>query len=126
MAVILGIVAPVFLIVALGYGAAKRGLVDQAGFTGLNTFAFALASPALLFLGGTTGMVGGGRAALAFFVGTAAIMGAYTIARWLAGKLDGVRRATFDNTMLFWHYTVAQGLIGLLLTHGFPRVIGSA
>jgi cytochrome c oxidase subunit I+III len=60
-----------------------------------------------------------------FFVGTVAIMGAYTIARWLAGKLDGVRRATFDNTMLFWHYTTAQGLIGLLLTHGFPRVIGS-
>jgi cytochrome c oxidase subunit I+III len=62
----------------------------------------------------------------AFFVGTATIMAGYTIARWLAGKLDGVRRATFDNTMLFWHYTTAQGLIGLLLTYGFPRVIGTA
>jgi predicted permease len=69
MAVVLGIVAPVFLIIALGYGAAKRVFVDQAGFKGLNTFAFSLASPALLFLGGTTGAVGGGRAALAFFVG---------------------------------------------------------
>jgi cytochrome c oxidase subunit I+III len=62
----------------------------------------------------------------AFFVGTATIMAGYTIARWLAGKLDGVRRATFDNTMLFWHYTTAQGVVGLLLTYGFPRVIGSA
>jgi cytochrome c oxidase subunit I+III len=62
----------------------------------------------------------------AFFVATAVLMGAYTIARRLAGKLDGVRRATFDNTMLFWHYTTAQGLAGLLLTCGFPRLIGSA
>jgi cytochrome c oxidase subunit I+III len=62
----------------------------------------------------------------AFFVGTAVIMAAYVIARWLAGKLDGVRRATFDNTMLFWHYTMAQGVVGLLLTYGFPRVIGGA
>jgi cytochrome c oxidase subunit I+III len=61
-----------------------------------------------------------------FFVGSAAIMAVYTIARWLAGKLDGVRRTTFDNTMLFWHYTTAQGLIGLLLTYGFPRLVGSA
>jgi cytochrome c oxidase subunit I+III len=61
-----------------------------------------------------------------FFVGTAMLMGGYTIARWLAGKLDGVRRATFDNTMLFWHYTTAQGLIGLVLTYGFPRAMGSA
>ena len=52
---ILGIVAPVFLIIALGYSAAKRGLVDKAGFTGLNTFAFALASPALLFPGSASG-----------------------------------------------------------------------
>jgi hypothetical protein len=28
--------------------------------------------------------------------------------------------------MLFWHYTAAQGLIGLLLVHGFPRMIGAA
>jgi cytochrome c oxidase subunit I+III len=61
-----------------------------------------------------------------FFVATVVLMGAYTIARRLAGKLDGVRRATFDNTMLFWHYTGAQGVFGLLLTYGFPRLVGSA
>jgi cytochrome c oxidase subunit I+III len=61
----------------------------------------------------------------AFFVGTASIMAVYTVARWLAGKLDRVRRATFDNTMLFWYYTTAQGLVGLLVTYGFPRVVGT-
>jgi len=60
----------------------------------------------------------------AFFVVTTVIMGLYTIARWLAGKLDSVRRATFDNTMLFWHYTTAQGLVGLIVVYGAPHAIG--
>ena len=51
------------------------------------------------------------------------IMGLYTLARSWCGLLDGRRRATFDNTMLLWHYTVAQGLAALLLVHGFPRML---
>ena len=62
----------------------------------------------------------------AFFVATVAIMALYTIARWWAGKLDSVRRSTFDNTMLFWHYATAQGLVGVLVVHGFPRLLGGA
>jgi cytochrome c oxidase subunit I+III len=58
----------------------------------------------------------------AFFVLTAVSMGLYTIARRLAHRLDGVRRASFDNTMLMWHYTTAQGLVGLVLVYGFPLV----
>jgi cytochrome c oxidase subunit I+III len=52
------------------------------------------------------------------------IMGAYTLARSWCGLLHGRRRVTFDNTMLLWHYTVAQGLVTLLLVHGFPRALG--
>jgi cytochrome c oxidase subunit I+III len=59
-----------------------------------------------------------------FFVLTTFVMGCYTIARWLAGKLDSVRRTTFDNTMLFWLYTTGQGLVGLLVVYGFPRLTG--
>jgi len=59
-----------------------------------------------------------------FFVLTTLVMGAYTIARWLAGRLDNVRRTTFDNTMLFWYYTAGQGLVALLVVHGFPRLTG--
>jgi len=58
------------------------------------------------------------------YIGAVAIMGGYTVARAVSGRLDGVRRSTFDNTMLLWHYTVAQALVGLLVVHGFPRVTG--
>jgi cytochrome c oxidase subunit I+III len=59
-----------------------------------------------------------------FFVLTTLVMGLYTIARWLAGRLDSIRRTTFGNTMLFWYYTVGQGLAGLAVVHGFPRLTG--
>jgi cytochrome c oxidase subunit I+III len=59
-----------------------------------------------------------------FFVAVVAIMGLYTVARSLCGLIDRERRATFDNTMLFWHYTVVQGLIGLAMVHLSPRFLG--
>jgi cytochrome c oxidase subunit I+III len=49
------------------------------------------------------------------------LMGSYTIARTASGLIDNVRRNTFDNTRLMWHYTVAQGLIALAVMHS-PRV----
>ncbi len=58
-----------------------------------------------------------------FFAVVLAIMGFYTIARSLAGKLNSVRRATFDNTALFWHYTTGQGLVALGLLTFFPRAV---
>jgi cytochrome c oxidase subunit I+III len=60
--------------------------------------------------------------AAAVFVAT--VMALFTIAKQLTGRLAGTRRVTLDNTMLFWHYTVVQGLAGLLVIHGFPRAIG--
>ena len=57
------------------------------------------------------------------YVVVALIMAGYTVARSWRGLLDATRRATFDNTMLLWHYTVAQGLVALLLVHGFPRML---
>ena len=41
-----------------------------------------------------------------------------------SGLLDGVRRVTFDNTMVFWYYAVLQALAGLALVHSFPRLAG--
>lgn len=57
-----------------------------------------------------------------FFVVVLALMTGFTLARSLRGMLNAERRSTFDNTMLFMHYAVAQGLIGLALVHGFPRL----
>jgi cytochrome c oxidase subunit I+III len=50
------------------------------------------------------------------------VMAGFAIARCLAGMLSRRRRVVFDNLALLWHYTVAQGLFGLLLVHGFPRI----
>jgi cytochrome c oxidase subunit I+III len=52
------------------------------------------------------------------------VMAFYTLARSLLGMLNGVRRATFDNTMLLWHYTTAQGLVALAVSTLFPRLLG--
>lgn len=63
-------------------------------------------------------------AALAgFFAVVVATMVLFVLARAGCGKLDRVRRVGFDNARLLWHYTVAQGLTGLLLVHGFPRAV---
>ena len=59
-----------------------------------------------------------------FFVAALSIMGLYTLARSLCGLLHGARRATFDNTMLLWHYTTCQGLVALAITTFFPRLVG--
>jgi cytochrome c oxidase subunit I+III len=60
----------------------------------------------------------------AFLVVVIVLMAAFTLARSAAGLIDPARRVTFDNTMLLWHYTVAQGIVGLALVHGFPRLVG--
>jgi cytochrome c oxidase subunit I+III len=50
----------------------------------------------------------------------------HALARALTRRLDPVRRASFDTARLFWHYTVAQTLVGIALVHGFPRLVGAA
>ena len=57
-------------------------------------------------------------------VATLAVMALYTVARSWCGLLSAVRRVTFDNTMLFWHYMVGQALATLALIHFFPRLVG--
>jgi cytochrome c oxidase subunit I+III len=51
-------------------------------------------------------------------------MSGFLLARLFVGRIDAVRRVTFDNLALLWHYAVGQGLLGLLLLHGFPRLVG--
>lgn len=72
---ILEVVAPVFLIVAAGFLAAQKRVVDEDGFRGMTTFAFYLAVPALLFTGGTSGHAGGAPAALVFITACLTVYG---------------------------------------------------
>jgi cytochrome c oxidase subunit I+III len=51
------------------------------------------------------------------------IMTAFAIARHYTGKLDRVRWASLENTQLLIYYTAGQTLLGLLLVHGFPRMV---
>jgi cytochrome c oxidase subunit I+III len=52
------------------------------------------------------------------------IMTGFAIARYFTGRLDRERRVTFENTALLNYYTAGQGLLGLLIVHGFPRAMG--
>jgi cytochrome c oxidase subunit I+III len=58
------------------------------------------------------------------YVATAIIMALYTLARSLCGLVDARRAVTLENTLLFWHYTVGQGLVGLAVVHAVPRLVG--
>jgi cytochrome c oxidase subunit I+III len=57
-------------------------------------------------------------------VAAVVVMSLFTVARHFAGKLDRQRRVTFDNTALLAVFAAGQGLLGLALIHGFPRLIG--
>ena len=51
------------------------------------------------------------------------IMGLDLLARLTAGRADNARRVTFDCLALLIYYAAGQGLLGLLLVHGFPRAV---
>ena len=105
MGAILAAVAPVFAVVALGWVCAWRGLIDAAGFRGLNSYVFVVAVPALLFSSGTAGHVGGGPAGVAFFLAVFVVYGAVLLIGRALGW--GLARAgpmaldaTFGNTVM--------------------------
>jgi cytochrome c oxidase subunit I+III len=58
-------------------------------------------------------------------VAAVVVMAGFAIARTVAGRLTSIRRVVFDNLSLFWAYAIGQALFGLLLTHGFPRMVAS-
>ena len=58
-----------------------------------------------------------------FFLIAVTVLAAFAGARRLAGRLDHHWRVSFDNARIFWHYFVAQSLVGLVMLHGFPRLV---
>jgi hypothetical protein len=52
-------------------------------------------------------------------------MASLCLARHLNLRLDRSWRVTFDCTRGFWHYSVAQSLVGIALVQGFPRVVAA-
>jgi len=56
-------------------------------------------------------------------VAAVVVVGCYVLVRLAAGRLNSERRVTFDTLMLLSHYANAQGALGVLLVHGFPRAV---
>jgi predicted permease len=73
MAGIVEVVLPVFVLIALGYGAVRRGVVSDEALKGMTLFVFSLAAPALLFSGGTRPHEGGGGAVVALLTGSVTV-----------------------------------------------------
>jgi cytochrome c oxidase subunit I+III len=48
-------------------------------------------------------------------------MAAFVWLRSRQGRIDAVRARDYQIVAAFWHYTVALGLVGALLVHGFSR-----
>ena len=56
-------------------------------------------------------------------VAAVVVIALFAIARLVAGRLDRSRRAVFEVMTLLWLYALGQAAFGLLLTHGFPRLV---
>jgi heme/copper-type cytochrome/quinol oxidase subunit 3 len=53
----------------------------------------------------------------------AATLAGFAIARRVAHRVDATRRNVFDNARIFWHYVVAQHLVGIAMLYGFPAAV---
>lgn len=115
------VVAPVFVLIGLGYGAARLRYVDEAGFKALALFVFALAAPALLFSGGTRQHEGGAGAALALLPASVII---YWIALAAARRFLGLtlaEAALFALACVFGN-SVMMGIPIIYAAYGDPGV----
>jgi cytochrome c oxidase subunit I+III len=52
------------------------------------------------------------------------VMALLCLGRSICRRLDRERRNSFDYLRLLTHYGAAQTLFGLILVHGFPRLMG--
>ncbi len=86
MASLLEVVAPIFLIVLAGFGAARFRVVEDAAFGALARFTFLFAAPALLFAGGTRPHEGGFWAAVALIGASLLVLAGVTLAARRAGQ----------------------------------------
>jgi predicted permease len=121
MSGVLQVVTPVFALVALGYAAARWRFVEEAGFKGMTLFVFSLASPALLFSGGTRPHEGGAGAAVALLTGSVLVYALTVVAgRRLAG-MTLAEAALFGLACVFGN-SVMMGIPIVVAAYGDPGV----
>jgi cytochrome c oxidase subunit I+III len=113
----------------------RGGTLGRAGFVALTTLAVAALAGALMVEVGAEWRAGvrpdaDAHGAMVFVAAVLQLqlvlalvaMAGFAVARRITRRLDAERRVVFDNLSLLWHYAVGQGLFGLLLVHGFPRI----
>lgn len=115
---VLSIVLPIFVLVAIGYVSAVRGLMSEPAQRGISEFAFNYAMPALLFRGvAKAGAMpeGSGRIALAYF-GAAAL-------HWIATTV--VTRAVLRRPMIDAPTMAMTASWGNVVMIGIPLVLAT-
>ena len=60
-----------------------------------------------------------------FHIAVLALMALYLVARRWSGRLVPGQRATLDNIVLFWHYTLLQGVLAFAVVQWLPQVLAS-
>ncbi|MFC3126834.1 AEC family transporter [Pseudoroseomonas globiformis] len=75
MNTLLNVVAPIFVLIGIGYLSARRKWISDEALRGMTSFVFTLAMPCLLFSGATTPHPNGGATAFAFFSGCLVVYG---------------------------------------------------
>jgi hypothetical protein len=58
-----------------------------------------------------------------FELAAAIVLTCFAIARRCMRRIDATRRNVFDNARIFWHYVVAQHLVGIAMLYGFPAAV---
>ncbi len=110
----LSLPAPAMLALAAVLLAGAVGL-ELAGHLGTGLDPSASSYSAMVYMG-------------SFLTGQAAfatvILCGFACVRMVSRRLDRKRSIMFDNAALLYWYTAGQGLCGLVLIHGFPRLIG--
>ena len=121
MSAVLEVVLPVFAIIAMGYGAARFRLMEEAGFKALALFVFSLAAPALLFAGGTRPHEGGAGAALAMISGSVIVYWLTLVAARRMLGLSLAEAALFALACVFGN-SVMMGIPIVVAAYGDPGV----
>lgn len=121
LAAVLTTVVPVFTLIALGFGCARRGVIEAAAQRGLVIFAFSIAAPALLFSAGIASTGAGGAAAAAFFAGCLATY-ALVFGAARLGLGAGVGEAALVSLNASFGNVVAMGIPLTLAAFGAPAL----
>ena len=119
MTAILNVILPVFILIALGYGAVQRRFITDEGLRAMTLFVFVVASPALLFSGGTRPHEGGGGAAVALLTGALLIYAAAVAGARRWGGMTTAEAALFGLSCVFGN-TVMMGIPIILAAYGAP------